>query len=159
MITVACKRWLFTRDFNYKALTGKLLVFWIGGRSWDGVAHEGSAVFQSWYNSYSALYYMWRGLTVWDLPNKSNKDRHNSLWFVYDIRFRYKKSWYMCMMGFIYCWSYDHWLLGTAWQPWLPVWYCFISYSVSVFSLTESLRFILEISTTYRLVCYLLADN
>ena len=30
------------------------------------------------------------------------------------IRFRFKKSWCTCMMGFIYCWSHDHWSLGTA---------------------------------------------
>ena len=32
-------------------------------------------------------------------------------------------------------------------------------YSLSVFSLAKSLRLILEISATYRLVSYLLADN
>ena len=32
-------------------------------------------------------------------------------------------------------------------------------YSLSVFSLAKSLRLILEISTTYGLVSYLLADN
>ena len=32
-------------------------------------------------------------------------------------------------------------------------------YSLSVFSLAKSLQLILEISTTYRLVSYLLGDN
>ena len=32
MIAVAHKRWPFVRGSNYKALTGKILVFWIGGR-------------------------------------------------------------------------------------------------------------------------------
>ena len=44
MVAVAYRRWSFTRDSNCKALTGKGLVFWIGGRLWDAVAHEGSTV-------------------------------------------------------------------------------------------------------------------
>ena len=28
------------RGFNRKALTGKILVFWIGGRLWEVVAYE-----------------------------------------------------------------------------------------------------------------------
>ena len=32
MVTVAYKRWSFTRGCNCKALTGKVLVFWIIGR-------------------------------------------------------------------------------------------------------------------------------
>ena len=43
-VVVAYRRWLFIRGFNSysycKALTGKVLVFWIGGRSWDVVAYE-----------------------------------------------------------------------------------------------------------------------
>ena len=37
--------------------------------------------------------------------------------------------------------------------------YYYTLYSLSVFSLTKSLQLILEISTTYKLVSYLLADN
>ena len=43
-VAVAHRRWSFTRDSNCKTLTGKVLVFWIGGRLWDVVAHEGSTV-------------------------------------------------------------------------------------------------------------------
>ena len=32
MVVVAYRRWSFTRGFNCKTLTGKVLVFWIGGR-------------------------------------------------------------------------------------------------------------------------------
>ena len=35
VVAVAYRRWSFTRDSNCKALTGKILVFWIG------VAYEG----------------------------------------------------------------------------------------------------------------------
>ena len=31
---------VFTRGFNCKALTGKILVIWIGGRLWQVVAYE-----------------------------------------------------------------------------------------------------------------------
>ena len=34
MVAVAYRRWSFTRGSNCKALTGKVLVFWIGGRTW-----------------------------------------------------------------------------------------------------------------------------
>ena len=47
LVAVAYRRWLFTRGSNCKALTGKVLVFWIGGRLWEVVAHEGSTVFTS----------------------------------------------------------------------------------------------------------------
>ena len=40
MVTVAYRRWSFTRDSNFKALTGKVLVFWIGGRLWEVVSYE-----------------------------------------------------------------------------------------------------------------------
>ena len=43
----AYKRWSFTRGSKcIKALTGKVLVFWIaiGGRLWEVVAHGGSTV-------------------------------------------------------------------------------------------------------------------
>ena len=40
MVVVAFKRWSFTRGSNCKALTGKVLVFWIaiGGCLWEVVA-------------------------------------------------------------------------------------------------------------------------
>ena len=31
VVVVAYRRWSFTRGFNCKTLTGKVLVFWIGG--------------------------------------------------------------------------------------------------------------------------------
>ena len=40
VVTVACERWSFTRGSNYRALTGKNLVFWIGGRLREVVAYE-----------------------------------------------------------------------------------------------------------------------
>ena len=40
MVAVAYRRWSFTRGSNCKALTGKILVFWIGGRLWDVAAYE-----------------------------------------------------------------------------------------------------------------------
>ena len=40
VVAVAYRRWSFTRGSNCKALTGKILVFWIGGRLWDVVAYE-----------------------------------------------------------------------------------------------------------------------
>ena len=44
MVAVAYRRWLFTRGSNCKALTGKILVFWIGGRLREVVAHGGLTV-------------------------------------------------------------------------------------------------------------------
>ena len=40
MAVVAYERWSFTRGSKYRALTGKNLVFWIGGRLWEMVAYE-----------------------------------------------------------------------------------------------------------------------
>ena len=40
VVAVAYRRWSFTRVSNCKALTGKVLVFWIGGRLWEVVAYE-----------------------------------------------------------------------------------------------------------------------
>ena len=41
MVAVAYRRWSFiTRDSTCKALTGKILVLWIGGRLWEVVAYE-----------------------------------------------------------------------------------------------------------------------
>ena len=44
MVAVAYGRWSFTRGSNCKALTGKILVFWIVGRLRQVVAREGSTV-------------------------------------------------------------------------------------------------------------------
>ena len=44
MVAVTYCRWSFTRGFNCKAFTGKILVFRVGGRLWDVVAHGGSTV-------------------------------------------------------------------------------------------------------------------
>ena len=44
VVAVAYRRWSFTRCFNGKALTGKILVFSIGGRLWEVVAHGGSTI-------------------------------------------------------------------------------------------------------------------
>ena len=35
MVAVAYERWSFTRGSNYRALTGKRLLFWIVGRLWE----------------------------------------------------------------------------------------------------------------------------
>ena len=51
MVAVAYRRWSFTRGSNCKALTGKILVFWIGGRLWDVVAYE------SWSHMEVRLYF------------------------------------------------------------------------------------------------------
>ena len=40
MVAVAYRRWSFTIGSNCKALTGKILVFRIGGRLWEVVAYE-----------------------------------------------------------------------------------------------------------------------
>ena len=40
VVAVAYRRWSFTRDSNCKALSGKILVFWIGRRLWEVVAFE-----------------------------------------------------------------------------------------------------------------------
>ena len=40
MVVVAYRRWSFTRGSNCKALTEKVLVFWISGRLWQVVAYE-----------------------------------------------------------------------------------------------------------------------
>ena len=51
MVVVAYRRWSFTRGSNCKALTEKVLVFWIikwspmaGGRLREVVAHGGSTL-------------------------------------------------------------------------------------------------------------------
>ena len=40
VVVVAYRRWSFTRGSNCEALTGKVLVFWIGDRLWGVVAYE-----------------------------------------------------------------------------------------------------------------------
>ena len=40
-VAVAYRRWAFAINSNFKALTGKILVFWIAGRLWEVVAHGG----------------------------------------------------------------------------------------------------------------------
>ena len=52
LVVVAYRRWSFTTGSNCKALTGKILVFWIGGRIIMGggrlqevVAYGGSTVY------------------------------------------------------------------------------------------------------------------
>ena len=44
MVAVAYRRWSFTRGSNFNALTGKVLVFWIGGRLREVVARGGLTV-------------------------------------------------------------------------------------------------------------------
>ena len=44
VVAVAYRRWSFTRGSNCKALTGKVLVFWISGHLREEVAHGGSTV-------------------------------------------------------------------------------------------------------------------
>ena len=41
-----------TTESNCEALTGKILVFWIGGRLWEVVAHGGSTVVKKNITSY-----------------------------------------------------------------------------------------------------------
>ena len=45
-IAVAYKRWSFTKGSNYRALPGKILVFWRGGRLREVIAHRGSTVIE-----------------------------------------------------------------------------------------------------------------
>ena len=40
MVAVAYSRWSVAIGSNSKALTGKILVFWTGGRLWEAVAYE-----------------------------------------------------------------------------------------------------------------------
>ena len=40
MVVVACRRRLCTRGSNCKALTGTILVFWIGGCLWEVASYE-----------------------------------------------------------------------------------------------------------------------
>ena len=41
MLAVPYRRWSLTRGSNWKALTGKVLVFWIGGRLKEVVTYGG----------------------------------------------------------------------------------------------------------------------
>ena len=47
MVAVAYESQSFTRRSNYRLSAGKNLVFWIGGRLQEVVAHGGSTVFLS----------------------------------------------------------------------------------------------------------------
>ena len=40
VVAVAYSGWSFTGGFNCKALTRKILVFWIDGRLWEVVAYQ-----------------------------------------------------------------------------------------------------------------------
>ena len=40
MVAIAYERWSFTRGSNYRAATGKILMFWISGRLWEVIAYE-----------------------------------------------------------------------------------------------------------------------
>ena len=40
VVAVAYRRWSFTTGSNCKALTGKISVFWIGGRLWEAVTYK-----------------------------------------------------------------------------------------------------------------------
>ena len=44
VVAVAHRRWSFTRGTNFKVFTGKVLVFWLGGRLRKVVTHRGSTV-------------------------------------------------------------------------------------------------------------------
>ena len=48
MVAVAYKRWTFTRGSNFKALSGEILVFLLGGHTWtfDGIFSLGSRVIE-----------------------------------------------------------------------------------------------------------------
>ena len=51
-------RWSFTRSSNCKALTGKILVFWISGRLCEVVAYERWSHMEFW------LYFKWNVIKV-----------------------------------------------------------------------------------------------
>ena len=40
VVAFAYERWSFTRGSNYRAVTGKILMFWISGHLWEVVAYE-----------------------------------------------------------------------------------------------------------------------
>ena len=48
-VAVSYRRWCFTRGSNCKGVIGKVLVFWIGGRLWEVIAHEDSTVYINQY--------------------------------------------------------------------------------------------------------------
>ena len=48
VVAVAYRRCSFVRDSNCKALIGKILVFWIGGRLWEVVALEVRLYCRNW---------------------------------------------------------------------------------------------------------------
>jgi len=49
-VAVAFERMSFKKGSNYKALTEKILVFWISDRLREVVVHEGSTILHSNYN-------------------------------------------------------------------------------------------------------------
>ena len=51
MVAAADRRWPFTRGSNCKALTGKILEFWLDSHLWEVVAHGGSALLKSSFTS------------------------------------------------------------------------------------------------------------
>ena len=63
-----------TRDSNCKAFTGKILVFWIGGRLWEVVAYGGSTVFIYFVtleDAKGAIYFQ-----IWKKPNLTAQNMH-----------------------------------------------------------------------------------
>ena len=50
MVAVAFERISFKKGSDHKALTGKMLVFWISDRSREVVVHEGFTILHSNYN-------------------------------------------------------------------------------------------------------------
>ena len=78
VVAVAYERWSFKRSSNYRALTGKNLVFWIGGRLWEVVPYE------RWSHMEVRLYYtcLITGLSYCDCHRKV--DYEKSLVFLRD---------------------------------------------------------------------------
>ena len=48
MVVIAYRRCLFTKGSNYEALTGKILVLWIGSRLQEVVTHGSSTVLNNY---------------------------------------------------------------------------------------------------------------
>ena len=48
MVVVAYRRWLFTKGSNCEALTGKILVLWIGSHLQEVVTHGSSTVLNNY---------------------------------------------------------------------------------------------------------------
>ena len=56
VVAVAYRRWSFTRGSNCKVLSGKVLVFWIGGRLWEVVTNGGSTYSEMFITAVSVLF-------------------------------------------------------------------------------------------------------